>query len=396
MGSSTKALKDFLAEHDVMILGIIAASIAILLPFFIGAPILIVILGHFCWRDRTQLKQTIEKLGWVGIFIAYSIIVSLINRNWIGVLATVAMALLALFFVYYQKKLNAELYVLLLKVFCWGSIPLAIMSIYQYLLYAYTNGYDMFYIFKYHNPQTRAEATFFNANYYGLYCVFVVVIAMYLFKRSHYKHTKLLSVTVLALNFISIILTASRWLLPTVVVAVVWLIYFLNRKYAIIAIGASAVAMVALLLNPDVLPRLTTLAYAFEDRFIIWDTGWHIFLTEPLIGRGAMSYVNYYYLFVDEGKMHAHQLLIDTLANFGIFGLMILCASFTNFFRRMLIALRDKSIRDEVGLITCFVVVVLFHGIMDMAIFWLQTGFIFLAVVSVPSDVLKKVATIDI
>ena len=65
-------------------------------------------------------------------------------------------------------------------------------------------------------------------------------------------------------------------------------------------------------------------------------------------------------------------------------------------FRSTLAALRDKSIRDEVGLITCFIVIVLFHGIMDMAIFWLQTGFIFLAVVSVPTDVLKKVATIDI
>ena len=396
MGSSTKALKQFLAEHDVMILGIIAASIAILLSFFIGAPILITILGYFCWQDRTRLKQTIQNLGWIGIFILYSLTVSLVNRNWIGVFATVAVALIALFFVYYQRKLNAELYVLLLKVFCWGSIPLALMAIYQYLLYAYTNGYDMFYIFNYHNPQTRAEATFFNANYYGLYCVFVIVIAMYLFKRSHFKHTRLLSVLVLALNSISIILTASRWLLPTVVVAVVWLIFFLNRKYALIAMGISAIGILVLLFNPDILPRLTTLAYAFEDRFIIWETGWNIFLTEPLFGRGAMSYVNYYYLFVDEGKMHSHQLLIDTLANFGIYGLMILCVSFANFFRRILASLRDTSIRAEIGLITSFVVVVLFHGLMDMAIFWLQTGFIFLAVVSVPIEVLKKVADIDI
>ncbi len=396
MGSSTKALKDFLAEHDVMILGIIAAAIAILLPFFIGAPILLTILGHFCWRDRAQLKQTIKSMGWTGIFLIYSMIVSLINRNWIGVLAIVAVALIVLFFIYYRKKVNAELYVLLLKVFCWGSIPLALMSLYQYLLYAYSNGYDMFYIFKYHNPQTRAEATFFNANYYGLYCIFAVVIALYLFKRSHFKHTRILSALVLLLNTISIILTASRWLLPTVVVAVVWLIYFLNRKYALIAISASVLGMIVLLMNPDLLPRLTTLAYAFEDRFIIWETAWNIFLTEPLFGRGAMSYVNYYYLFVDEGKMHAHQLLIDTLANFGLYGLMILCVSFTDFFREMLAGLKDKSIRDEIGLITCFVVVVMFHGLMDMAIFWLQTGFIFLAVVSVPRDILKKVATIDI
>lgn len=396
MGSSTKALKQFLAEHDVMILGIIAAAIAILFPFFFGAPILIVILGSFIWLDRKQFKQTIAELGWVGIFIVYSLIVSAINRNLIGLLATIAVALIALFFVYYRRKLNAELYVLLLKIFCWGSIPLAFMALYQYLNYAYTHGYDMFYIFKYHNIQTRAEATFFNANYYGLYCVFVITIAIYLFSRSNFKHTKLMSLLVLLLNTVSIILTASRWLLPTIVVAIVWLVFFLNRKYALIAMVVSTVGLALLLFNPEILPRLTTLAYAFEDRFIIWDTGWRIFLTNPLIGRGAMSYVNYYYLFVDEGKMHAHQLLIDTLANFGLYGLMLICVSFSGYLRETLSVLNDRKIRSEIGLITSFIVIVLFHGLMDMAIFWLQTGFIFLVVILVPINIVRKVAEIEI
>ena len=55
-----------------------------------------------------------------------------------------------------------------------------------------------------------------------------------------------MSLLVFLLNTVSIILTASRWLLPTIVVAIVWLVFFLNRKYALIAMVVSAVGLVLL------------------------------------------------------------------------------------------------------------------------------------------------------
>lgn len=381
--------------HDVNpkygLLFIVTAA-AVLFPFYIGGPVLLVAIVYLAWQERAQLRQTIKHQGWVGIFIVYTIIVGLYHRNFLGVLATVAVALIALFFYYYRKYLTVQHFLQILKIIAWGSIPLVMMAIFQYLYYVWNNGYDVWYIFKYHNPQTRAEATFFNANYYGLYCTMAILVAMYLAKTLTGRNEKLLSIVAIAGNSISIILTASRLLLPTVVVGILWLVYYLNRKYAIIVLLTGLIGGGVLLMNPEVLPRLTTLDYAFKDRFILWGTGWNIFLTSPLVGRGALSYLNYYYLFVDRGQIHAHQMLIDTLANYGLFGLFILINAFTGYFRQLIKDLKDSTIRFELGLVTSIIVVVLMHGLMDMAIYWLQTGFVFLAIILCPTAILRELS----
>lgn len=370
----------------------IGTAATMLFPFYIGGPILLAATIYLAWQERAQLKQTIKHQGWLGIFIVYAIIVALYYRNYVGVLATVAVALIALFFYYYRQYLTVDRFLQILKLIAWGSIPLVMMAIFQYLFYVWNNGYDAWYIFKYHNPQTRAEATFFNANYYGLYCTMAILVAMYLAKTLTGRKEKFLSVIAIAGNSISIILTASRLLLPTVVVGVLWLVFYLNRKYAIVVFLIGLVGGGLLLMNPEVLPRLTTLDYAFKDRFILWGTGWNIFLTSPLVGRGALSYLSYYYLFVDRGQIHAHQMLIDTLANYGLLGLFILTNAFTGYFRQLMKDLNDSTIRFELGLITSIIIVVLMHGLMDMAIYWLQTGFVFLAIILCPPTILRELA----
>lgn len=373
-----------------MIFVITAATM--LLPFYIGGPILFVATVYLAWQERALLRQTIKQQGWLGIFIVYAIAIGLYYRNYVGILATIAVALIALFFYYYRQYLTVERYLQILKIIAWGSLPLVIMAIFQYLFYVWNNGYDAWYIFKYHNPQTRAEATFFNANYYGLYCTMAILVAMYLAKTLTGRKEKLLSVLVIVGNSISIILTASRLLLPTVVVGVLWLVFYLNRKYAIVVLLMGVIGGGLLLMNPEVLPRLTTLDYAFKDRFILWGTGWNIFLTSPLVGRGALSYLSYYYLFVDRGQIHAHQMLIDTLANYGLIGLFILTNAFTGYFRQLMVDLKDSTIRFELGLVTSIIVVVLMHGLMDMAIYWLQTGFVFLAIILCPTAIMRELA----
>lgn len=371
---------------------LLLTTIAILFPFFIGGPVLLAATIYFAWHERSKLYHRLKNQGWIGAFIVYAVSVGLVNRNITGVLATVAVALIALFFNYYREYLTADYFLKILKVIAWGSIPLVLMAIYQYLYYVWNNGYDIWYIFKYHNPQTRAEATFFNANYYGLYCIMAILVALYLAKKLPQRYEKVLSLIAVAGNGISIILTASRLLLPTVVIGMLWLMYFLNRKYAIGVLILGFVGGGVLLLNPAILPRLTTLDYAFEDRFILWGTGWNIFLTSPLVGRGALSYLNYYYLFVDRGQIHSHQLLIDTLANYGLIGIFILFNAFIGYFRQLMIDLKQPNIRHEVGLVSSILVVVITHGLMDMAIYWLQTGFIFLAIVMCPTNILQDLS----
>ena len=106
-----------------------------------------------------------------------------------------------------------------------------------------------------------------------------------------------------------------------------------------------------------------------------------------------MTYVNFYYLFADKGKMHAHQLLVDCLANYGLVGMMLLVMAFSRYFRRLFRGIFNPQIRPEMGLVVATVLTVLFHGLMDVGIFWIQTGYIFLALVTVTPTQLQHFKT---
>ncbi|MCR8969442.1 O-antigen ligase [Facklamia sp. 7083-14-GEN3] len=367
-------------------------SISVLFPFYIGSIIIFLTTLYLLYRHRRELTQIIRKQSWLFIFLIYSLIISIYFRNYIGVAVTFVLFLLNFLFNFYFQTITPQLLLKQIKIFTWGSIPLAIMAFIKYTYYVFMNGYDLLYIFKYHNPQIRAEATFFNPNYYGLYIAMVLVMAIYLMAKSKRSLDRWLSIVVILLNIISLFLTASRWSIPTCIVGIVLMVFFLKPKIAWLIGFALAGGFLTLFIKPDLLPRFTTLAHAFDDRFAIWYTGWQIFLTSPLIGRGPMTYVTFYYLFADQGKMHAHQLLIDTLANYGIVGLMVLIMAFSHYFRNIIERLLQPKIRSELGLIVSMLVTVLFHGMMDVGIFWIQTGYILLSIIVVPFFTLEQLA----
>lgn len=368
-------------------------SLSILFPFYISSLVTALGAGVLFFTHYKELKEAFLKTHWLGIFIFYSLLVGLFYQNWIGVGVGVVMFLFAMLFYFYQRYLTFELYQFNLKVFVFGSIPLALLSYYKYSRDVLKNGYDLLYIFKYHNPQTRAEATFFNPNYYGLYIAMVLIMAIYLFSQNQNRRFRWVMVLTILMNLMSLILTGSRWSIPTVIVGAVIMLFFLKPKLAwglgFLLVGG----FIALLIRPDLLPRFTTLAHGFEDRFAIWQVGWNLFLTSPIVGRGPMTYVNFYYLFADKGKMHAHQLLVDCLANYGLVGMMLLVMAFSRYFRQLFRGIFNPQIRPEMGLVVATVLTVLFHGLMDVGIFWIQTGYIFLALVTVTPTQLQHFKT---
>ncbi|MGF3067139.1 O-antigen ligase family protein [Facklamia sp. P13055] len=365
-------------------------SVSVLLPFYVGSAVIFLTTLYLLFQHRRDLRQIMRKQSWLFIFLIYSLIISIYFRNYIGVAVTFVLFLLFLLFNFYFQIMTPQLFLKQIKIFTWGSIPLALLAFVRYTYYVFMNGYDLFYIFKYHNPQIRAEATFFNPNYYGLYIAMVLVMAIYLMAKTKRPLDRWLSMIVIFLNLISLFLTASRWSIPTCIVGIVLMVFFLKPKIAWGIGFALAGGFLTLFIKPELLPRFTTLAHAFDDRFAIWYTGWQIFITSPLIGRGPMAYVTFYYLFADQGKMHAHQLLIDTLANYGIVGLMVLTMAFSHYFRNVVERVFQPKIRLELGLIVSILVIVLFHGMMDVGIFWIQTGYILLSILVVPFCVLEQ------
>lgn len=374
----------------------ILTSLAVLFPFWVAGPMAVGVSLYLMVKNYRQFSTQIQSNPWLFVFNALTALTALYYRNYFGVGVALLLFIYINLFYFYKSNVTARLYLLNLKIFAWGSIPLSILSFIQYARDVWANGYDLFYIFKYFNPQTRAEATLFNPNYYGLFIAMVIVIAIYLVYKSSSPWSKMLSILSIVFNLMALILTGSRWAIPTVIVGVVVMVFFLKPKLAW-GLGVFFAALLALLvLRPDLLPRFSTLAYGFADRIGIWQVGWQLFLTSPMVGRGPLSYINFYYLFVDVGKMHSHQLIIDSLANYGIVGVMLLIASFSQYFRSLWRHIFRKDIRAELGLVVAMITTIFFHGLMDVGVFWVQMGYIFLVIVLVTPKLMEEVTKSDI
>ncbi len=369
---------------------IVGITFALLMPFFINVILLIIFILRLFWHFRKSLFEAVKQLKWFNLFLIYNLVVSVMNRNMLGVLLTPLFLVLGIFFIYYRRYIRVSGLVKILKILLLGSIVLAIYAFFVYAHYSLTHGYDLFYIFKYAAVQTRAEATFFNANYYGLYCVFMILTAIYFLVRCKDVFWRRVSYVAIALNLVSILLTASRFFPITLIVSVVAMLVFIDKRWTMMALAIGAMIIGALIVKPELMPRLENLDYALEDRFDLWRVGLSIFKSQPLFGRGAMSYQQFYYLYTDDADMHAHSLYVDTLANYGIVGVLLLLGIAIPRIKEFYQFFKTKPLRVEFGLIVGFIVTVLFHGLIDFAVFWIQTGVIFLLITLCPIEIWQE------
>lgn len=368
------------------------ASLAIVFPFYISVPIFLLAFAYLTYQERADLGTHLYKIRSYLIFIIFTGLVSLWRQNYMGVLVALAFLILALYFSIYHKWMRGDLVLKLIHLHVILSGFLATWAIYVYTAYVYQNGYDLLYIFKYNNLQTRAEASFFNANYYGLYIMFILALIYYLMVKIKSSKLRSLYGLIILLNIIAVILTASRWLWPTLLVAILGFIFFLNRSWVKYGFLVFLVVGLVLYLNPQVLPRAESLAYAFQDRLTLWETGFKLYQWHPWFGTGPMTFMSYYYLISDKGNMHAHNLLIDCLANYGHVGCLLLLFALGQSLKSLVPVIKDKKLVLESALILTFYLVLFFHGLMDVAILWIQTAYIFLMIVTLSKQTLEDLA----
>ncbi|MGX7091313.1 O-antigen ligase family protein [Hutsoniella sourekii] len=366
-------------------------ALAILFPFYIHLPCLLLTLIRLTIRKRPWSLAQWKPHRWPLVFILYCAVVSVIFVNWPGLVVSFLYLSFYLYMVYYFQEVQVSDYIRQLRILVLGSIGLSVYALIHYLVYSISHGYGPLYIFKYANIQTRAEATFFNANYYGLFCLMMVVIACYLFMKTKGNRRWIYPLAI-ACNGVSLVLTASRWIWPCLAVGLVSFVLLTNRKWlwpllAVIGVGGGLIV-----LNPEWIPRLSTLAYAFEDRFYLWGVGWRLFKSQPFLGRGPMTYLTYYYLFTDKAQMHAHSIYINFLANYGLIGLVLAAIPLLAYIRTFMSRFNYRQAKYEWALLVSLTLIILTHGVMDVSIFWSQTAYVYLVCAFVPAGLLNQLA----
>ncbi|CAM1661737.1 hypothetical protein SMIE22_03310 [Streptococcus mitis] len=322
------------------------------------------------------------------LFLGYSTVISILAQNWMGLVASVGMFLFAILFLHYQSILSHKFFRLILQLVLFGSVLSAAFASLEHFQIVKKFNYAFLSPNMQVWHQNRAEVTFFNPNYYGIICCFCIMIAFYLFTTTKLNWLKVFCVIAGFVNLFGLNFTQNRTAFPAIIAgAIIYLFTTIkNWKAFWLSIGVFAIGL-SFLFSSDLGVRMGTLDSSMEERISIWDAGMALFKQNPFWGEGPLTYMHSYPRIYAPYHEHAHSLYIDTILSYGIVGTILLVLSSVAPVRLMMDMSQESGKRPIIGLYLSFLTVVAVHGIFDLALFWIQSGFIFLLVMcSIPLE----------
>ncbi|MDG9575467.1 O-antigen ligase [Streptococcus pneumoniae] len=375
-----------LSSKELILLGII---LSIFLPFYLFVVVFCLYIISLIFTG--DMKSILQKMGehpMLLLFLSYSTVISILAQNWMGLVASVGMFLFTIFFLHYQSILSHKFFRLILQFVLFGSVLSAAFASLEHFQIVKKFNYAFLSPNMQVWHQNRAEVTFFNPNYYGIICCFCIMIAFYLFTTTKLNWLKVFCVIAGFVNLFGLNFTQNRTAFPAIIAgAIIYLFTTIkNWKAFWLSIGVFAIGL-SFLFSSDLGVRMGTLDSSMEERISIWDAGMVLFKQNPFWGEGPLTYMHSYPRIHAPYHEHAHSLYIDTILSYGIVGTILLVLSSVAPVRLMMDMSQESGKRPIIGLYLSFLTVVAVHGIFDLALFWIQSGFIFLLVMcSIPLE----------
>ena len=373
-----KKLKS-LSRQEGLLLGVI---LSIFLPFYLFD---IIFISYLLWLVYTgEMKGILKRLSQHPVllfFIAYSTAISLLAQNVMGVVASVAMFLFAIFFYYYQAQLTPKFFRLTIEGVLASSVLAAAFAALEH--FQIVKKFDYTFL----SPrmqvwhQNRAEVAFFNPNYYGIICCFCIMIGFYLISTTKLRWLRIFSMIAIFANLFGLNFTQNRTAFPAIIFgAIIYLFTTIKNWRAFwLSIGVFGVGL-AFLFSSDLGVRMGTLDSSMEERVSIWNAGMALFKQNPFWGEGPLTYMHSFPRIGAPYHEHAHSIYIDTILSYGVVGTVLLGIASATPVRMLIDMSQVPSKRPILGLYLSFLTVVAVHGIFDLALFWFQSSFIFLLV----------------
>lgn len=368
-----------LSKQEGLLLGVI---LSIFLPFYL---FVIIFISYLLWLVYTgEMKGILKRLSQHPVllfFIAYSTAISLLAQNVLGVVASVAMFLFAIFFYYYQSQLTPKFFRLTIEGVLASSVLAAVFAALEH--FQIVKKFDYTFL----SPrmqvwhQNRAEVAFFNPNYYGIICCFCIMIGFYLISTTKLRWLRIFSMIAIFANLFGLNFTQNRTAFPAIIFgAIIYLFTTIKNWRAFwLSIGVFGVGL-AFLFSSDLGVRMGTLDSSMEERVSIWNAGMALFKQNPFWGEGPLTYMHSFPRIGAPYHEHAHSIYIDTILSYGVVGTVLLGIASATPVRMLIDMSQVPSKRPILGLYLSFLTVVAVHGIFDLALFWLQSSFIFLLV----------------
>lgn len=227
----------------------------------------------------------------------------------------------------------------------------------------------------------RAASTMLNPNFYGYICELVILACVWAIMQG--LRPRWLFWAAIPVNLLGIFLSGCRSAWLPVGAGVLLLLLLTGRKRAFgVGAGIGAVVGAAVLLFPKLMPRASNFDHSRYLREIIWAEAWRIFTNHPIVGGGFLAYQ---FFSIDAGeafRVHAHNLPLDMLVNFGVVGMVLLCAYCIPAMVR-----RAKQIRQDPAVPLFFAVLLatVIHGVTDVPLLGIQSGPVLMLLVALGS-----------
>ena len=328
-------------------------------------------LGLFALINKESRKEIFAKKSHmlVVVFCIVTIGSALYYKNYLGILCTLAFYFLAIILYWARSTLTEKVFEDSLSLCCVAAIPLSAAVAVEKYLNAGQKSY-------------RCQLWFFNANYMtaifaalALFCVYKII------ERSDKAWIYYISAIA---SLIAMYLSGSMFAFIELFVGVCMLL-ILRKKYILLAAFFFVVflGLVILYFNPEIFPRILTASRQTDKRIRIWNEAMVIIKEHPIFGQGFLSY---YHSAKQNASLyqttHAHNFALEPLISFGIAGTVILLVLLWFYFKKVIICKEELNNERITTLILSLCCGVVIHSTTDMTLMWIQTGLLYVLVLS--------------
>ena len=370
---------------------------SIFLPFEFPLLAIAGVLLYLCATGRMKgIIQAVPKSGFMIVFCLLTSAIAFISGNLLGGVCGIGILLLMLFIFYFRTVINKRLFELLMdacsiiSLFCFGWAMMEYCRIIDRLNYSFLQ-------LKVENsPKDRINSTFFNANYYAMMIEFIVLICVYKMMQVKTLRRIVFYVVTIVCNLFALYLSGSRTAWIPFVVTIPFM-FLINKRFIYFTTSMAGIggAGLLLLLEPKLMQR-ATIFQDFAKRSNIWETAIKGIQAHPLLGEGPLTYFHIYKQYHGHPTQHAHSIYLDPILSHGIIGVILAGIYFAGNLKEVYLLLKRRIDLRLFSLISAFILTILIHGILDYTVYWVQTGLMFLIVLSASSMYFHKEQPYDI
>ncbi len=354
-----------LPQEQWMLLALVSGAF---LPFYITIPILLVSFGLVLAKANYRQALFAPKYAKaLPLFCGFTVLVAVCFQNWFGLLACVGFYVILSLgqFIRHYICQKARGYVLRLVCLLGGACGGA--ALLDWVLRVL--------IFKMPAAMYRCQLWFFNPNYLATMLTAGVLVCLYLLfvGQVSKKH----ALPCLVLQLLGVYFTGSAFAWVAMVTGVCMLLLLVRRvrlMYILLLFIGAGLALCALV--PLVMSRWHEMDDTLRFRLDIWAAAVEDIRRHFLVGRG---FFGYFQLALQNPALyqttHAHNLVLDSLLNYGLVGCVLGSAFFIPYFKEAFG--RWQKGDSYCGFLLAGLVAVLAHSVVDMTMLWVQTGLLF-------------------